>query len=350
MVEGRYGMKKIIAFILTVSLFVLPLVACAPIQRASHSVTYIEGYFHTECTIQSYAGDTRSEFDKIQEICRDYLSRYNKLLDKYFEYADVVNIMTLNKEAKNGPVEVSRELFDFLKYCKEIYTITTGETNVAMGAVLELWHDAREAEEKYLPSSEDLLYAAEHTSIDDLVLDEDNLTVYFSDPELSLDVGAVGKGYVAQLLKDKLEDMGVSGYVLNIGRNLCFVGERVGGYPFGVKIINPDLASSQKYIMRVEVADTSLVTSGDYENYFTFDGENYHHIIDKDTLLPSTHFSSVSIITDDSALADALSTALFCMTYEEGLALIEELGDVEALWVRRNGEILKSAGFDDYIA
>ncbi len=342
-------MKRIIALALTVSLLILSLVSCAPIQRASHSVTYIE-FFNTVCTIQSYANDTRADFDRVREVCHSYLSRYHKLLDIYNEYSGVVNVMTLNKTAKDGPVEVSSELFDFLAYCKQIYTITNGENNIAMGAVLKLWHDAREADEKYLPERAALEAAAEHTSIDSLVLDADAMTVYYSDPELSLDVGAIAKGYVAELLKEELEALGVTGYVLDIGKNLCLVGSRAGGYPFGVKIPNPDKTSSEKYITRVEIADTSLVTSGDYERFFTFEGENYHHIIDKDTLMPSTHFSSVSIITDDSALADALSTALFCMSYEEGKALIESLGDIEVLWVTREGEILKSKYFDIYIA
>lgn len=342
-------MKRIIAFALSVSLLVLSLVSCAPIQRASHSITYDE-YFNTVCTVQSYAEDTRSDFERVAELCQSYLSRYHKLLDIYYEYSGVVNVMTLNKTAKNAPVEVSRELFDFLVYCKQIYTITNGETNIAMGAVLKLWHDAREADEKYLPDRAALEAAGEHTSIDSLVLDADNLTVYYSDPELSLDVGAIAKGYVAELLKSELENMGITGYVLDIGKNLCLVGERAGGYPFGIKIPNPDKTSSEKYIVRVEIADTSLVTSGDYERFFTYEGKNYHHIIDKDTLMPSEYFSSVSVITDNSALADALSTALFSMTYDEGKALIERLGDIEALWVTREGEIFKSDGFDKYIA
>ena len=85
------------------------------------------------------------------------------------------------------------------------------------------------------------------------------------------------------------------------------------------------------------LSDTSCVTSGDYERYFTVDGVRYHHIIDPDTYMPATFFSSVTVIAPDSGLADALSTALFCMSYEEGLALVQEMDNVQVLWILADG-------------
>ena len=102
--------------------------------------------------------------------------------------------------------------------------------------------------------------------------------------------------------------------------------------------------------MIINIANTSCVTSGDYERYFTVDGVRYHHVIDKDTLMPSTFFSSVTIITKDSGLADALSTALFTMSYQDGLALVEKIGSVEVLWVARDGTQYKTKGLDSLVA
>ena len=85
------------------------------------------------------------------------------------------------------------------------------------------------------------------------------------------------------------------------------------------------------------LADTSCVTSGDYERFYSVDGKQYHHVIDKDTLMPSTYFRSVSIITENSGLADALSTALFSMSYEDGRALVDKIGNIDVLWISDDG-------------
>ena len=90
------------------------------------------------------------------------------------------------------------------------------------------------------------------------------------------------------------------------------------------------------------------MTSGDYERYYTVGGVRYHHIIDPDTSMPAAYFSSVSVFTSDSALADALSTALFCMSYEEGLALIRSIDNTDALWVTRDGAVYKTDGIAFY--
>ena len=96
----------------------------------------------------------------------------------------------------------------------------------------------------------------------------------------------------------------------------------------------------------VGLSSQAIVTSGNYERAYIVNGKSYHHIIDRETLMPSKGFDSVSIICNDSALGDGLSTALFCMSLEDGMALIESLDGVEALWLMSNGTIAKSSGFE----
>ncbi|MBQ5809193.1 MAG: FAD:protein FMN transferase, partial [Clostridia bacterium] len=138
-------------------------------------------------------------------------------------------------------------------------------------------------------------------------------------------------------------------YVLNIGGNVRCIGTRPTGSGWTTGITNPDKTSSEPFVCRIELKNVSCVTSGNYERFYTVDGKNYHHIIDKDTLYPSEHFALVSVICADSGLADGLSTALFCMSYEDGLALTESLEGVEVLWVRQNGERLTTPGFDNIL-
>ena len=261
----------------------------------------------------------------------------------------MTNLCSLNKAAGGEPLPVDRRLVDFLVYAKEMEALTDGEMNVMLGSVLRLWHDCREAAsenpaEASIPSEEELRRAAEHTDIAALEIDEEACTVRIADPEASLDVGALGKGYACERAAEYLESVGAAGYVLNIGGNIRCIGDRPGGSGWVTAIRDPDPAA-EGYACKIRIRDTACVTSGVYERFFTVHGQRYHHIIDKDTLYPAAYFSSLTVITRDSALADALSTALFCMPQERGMELIRNLGGVEALWIFPDGTQRSSPGF-----
>ena len=312
------------------------------------SQAYYE-YFDTVSTVISYRGDSTDEFSKNCEAVSALLMEYHRLFDIYYEYSGINNLKTVNKNAGVAPVKVDAKLIEFLLYAKQIYTQTDGATNIAMGSVLKLWHDAREVgtddpANAYVPSTDALTDAAAHTNIDNLIIDEENGTVFLSDPKMRLDVGALGKGYATEKAAQLLISRGVTSYVLNIGGNIRTIGAKVSGSGWVTGITNPDRTSEESFVCRVVIKDISLVTSGDYERFYVVDGKPYHHIIDPKTNMPAQYFSSVSIFTADSGLADALSTALFCMTYEEGLALIEKIGGVDVIWVSRDGEVKMTDG------
>jgi thiamine biosynthesis lipoprotein len=216
-----------------------------------------------------------------------------------------------------------------------------------MGSVLSLWHEAREMgadepESAAIPSKDALYEAALHTDVNSIVIDEESSTVYISDPKARIDVGAVAKGYATERAAELLILRGVRSYVLNVGGNIRTIGEKSKGKGWITGITNPDKSSKDSFSCKVSLSDTSLVTSGDYERFFIYGGEKYHHIIDPETNMPARYFSSVSIITKDSALADALSTALFCMSYEDGKRLAESIGDVGVIWIYSDGSLKKS--------
>ncbi len=309
-------------------------------------------FFDTVSYIYSYANDSEEDFEANCDGVSDILEEYHRLFDIYYEHSGVNNLKTLNLNAGKAPVKVDRKLIDFLLYAKELYATTNGEMNVMMGSVLSLWHDCREAAstapaQATIPTKEALDAAALHTDISLLEIDTVNSTVRIADPDARIDVGALGKGYATEMAAQYLKSKGVSGYVLNIGGNIRIVGHKPDGSGWGTGIKDPQNPS--QYAMKLTIANTSCVTSGDYERYFLVDGARYHHVIDKDTLMPSTYFRSVSIITEDSALADALSTALFTMSYEDGLALVNKLGGVEVLWIKTDGTQQYTPGFEALI-
>ncbi len=304
-------------------------------------------YFDTVSYIYDHSNGSDSEFDENCELASSLLSEYHRMLDIYNEYSGLNNICTINKNAGGDAVEVDERLTDFLLYAKEICSKTDGEVNIMMGSVLKLWREAREASlsassNTHIPASNELQNAAKHTSTELLVIDTENNTVRITDPDASIDVGALGKGYVAQKLADALFENGADAYVLDLGGNLKLIGTKPGGFGWMTGIRDPE--NTQNYAHKLTLANTSCATSGDYERYFTVDGKDYHHIIDKDTLMPAEHFSSVTVITPDSALADALSTALFCMSYEDGCEMLKKFDNVEVIWITRNGEKLLTDG------
>lgn len=305
-------------------------------------------FFDTVSYVYDYAGDSQAEFEQKCSAVSAVLDEYHKLFDIYYEYSGVVNLCTVNRNAGGEPLKVDEKLIDFLLYAKEIYTLTGGEMNVMMGAVLRPWHDCRTAAtenpgEASIPEESVLLEAAKHTDIASLEIDREASTVRISDPDARIDVGALGKGYATERAAQYLKSVNADGYVLNIGGNIRIIGTKPDGSGWLTGIKDPADPDSS-YAMKLTLANTSCVTSGVYERYFTVKGVRYHHIIDRDTLYPADYFSSISIITEDSGLADALSTALFCMSYEEGLKLVNALDGVDVLWITADGQMYYTDG------
>lgn len=351
-------MKKAVSIIMIFTLALLELSAFSGCEKKPEEKTkfnnYYFDYFDTATTVSGYAS-SQEEFDAVCEDVKALLSEYHRLFDIYNRYTDVNNLATINDldNGKHTKVTVDKKIIDMLTFAKEMHQKTNGNVNVAMGSVLSIWHNYRNngldnpAEAK-LPPMELLKEAAKHTNIDDLIIDSENNTVFLADPEMTLDVGAIAKGYAVEQVAKSLEEKGVTGYLLNVGGNVKTIG-LANGEKWKAGIENPDRDDKEKpFIEYVKVAGESIVTSGVYQRYYVVNGENYHHIIDPATLMPGTNYRSVSVITKDSGLGDGMSTALFIMSYEEGKELVESLENVEAMWVMPDGELKYSSGFENY--
>ena len=313
---------------------------------------YSFDYFDTVTTITGYA-ESKEAFDAVAEEILGELSEYHRLFTIYHRFEGMENLCTVN-ELVNGQhrtVTVDRRIVDLLLYAKEMYTLTGGRVNVAMGSVLSIWHQYRtdglnDPASAKLPPMDKLSAAAAHTDIQNLIIDESASTVTLADPEMTLDVGAIAKGYAVEMVAQSLENKGISGYILNVGGNVRAVGGKPDGTDWTVGIEDP--LGGEEYIAYLSLSDESLVTSGSYQRYYIVDGKRYHHIIHPDTLMPAEGYLSVSVLTPHSGSGDALSTALFSMTLEEGMALIASLPDTEAQWVLPDGTKRCSDGWASY--
>jgi len=239
-------------------------------------------------------------------------------------------------------------VIEFLKDCKEFYEVTDKAVNVAMGSVLRLWHDARteglrDPVNSALPDKDKLKEASTHMGFEHIVIDEEASTVYISDPECSLDVGAIAKGWATQ----KVAENAPEGLLISVGGNVCATGPKdESGTPWVIGVQDPD--DNQKNLHTIYFQTGAVVTSGDYQRYYVVDGEKYHHIIDPATGMPSTYWRAVTIVCQDSGVADALSTALFLLPLEEGKALLERY-DAQAIWIDKNGREYTTPGFEEMI-
>lgn len=344
---------KALLLALSILIGVLPLSSCGGKEKFTE---YSFDYFDTVTTVIGY-GTTRDEFDEVCSEVFSTLSEYHKLFDIYTRYEGYENLCTVNQlvNGAHREVRVDGKIIDLLLFCKQIYELTDGQTNVAMGSVLSIWHQYREAGEKNvlsatLPPEELLAEAAKHTDISSVVIDEQSSTVYISDPDALLDVGAVAKGYAVEMVARELEARGVKGFLINCGGNVRAVGEKPDGSLWTVGVNNPIEGSTAENLGVLSLKNQCLVSSGSYQRFYIVNGKSYHHIIDRETLMPAEGFLQVSVVAEDSGLADGLSTALFCMSRERGEELIAGLAGVEALWVLESGEIIKSQGFDSYIS
>jgi len=309
--------------------------------------------FNTVSKIVGYT-ESRQEFEKQAQFVYDRLKEYHELYDIYNDYEGINNIKTINDNAGIAPVKVDTRIIDLIEYSKQWHNKTNGKLNIALGAVLKIWHRYRtegneNPEEARLPSMEELTRASEHTDIDKVIIDEKASTVYLSDPEMSLDVGAIAKGYAVERVCLEAEEQGVKSLLISVGGNVRAIGSKnEEGDPWTVGVQNPEGKGSED-IQTVNIKDNSLVTSGNYERYYTVDGKNYHHIINPDTLFPAEYFTAITIICRDSGMADALSTSVYTMPFEQGLEFIESLPETDAMWVFNDGEIKYSSHFLDYV-
>ena len=348
----KYRINKIIIPLLIAALFLCGCTAKEQTPAGDFKLRpYQETYmtlFDTLTVVKGYAESEEAFKDALKPFYEEFLLCH-ELFDIYNDYPSLSNIKTINDNAGIAPVNVDEHIISLLKFCKEVHEMTDGAVDVTLGAMLSIWHDAREAsstnpDKAYLPNMDELSAAMVHVGFDKVVIDEAASTVFLTDKDARLDVGAIAKGYAIQLASEKLPE----GYLISVGGNVVATGGKEGGNtPWAVGVRDPN-GDADDYIEIVTLLKGSVVTSGDYQRYYSLDGKNYHHIIDPETLMPGSYWRSVTILADDSGLADALSTALFLMDRESGEELVLSCG-AEALWIGIDGSEYYTQGFSERI-
>ena len=337
--------KRLLTLLLCLVLTPLSALGEGEVKRYNASMLNL---FNT-VTIITGCDDSIADFRALAQGIHDELEEYHQLYDIYNTYEGMNNLKTVNDMAGVAPVEVDGRIIELLLFCRDMQEKTGGLVDVTMGSVLSLWHEARVygidcPEEAYLPEEAALREAALHTGFDKLIIDEAASTVFLTDAQARLDVGAIGKGYAVEQVCRSLPE----GILLSVGGNIRASGENpMTGESWTAGVQDPE-GSQNDYLHVLEVDGISIVTSGDYQRYYTVDGVRYGHIIDPRTLYPTGLWRAVCILAPDSGVADALSTALYLLPVEEGQKLLDDFG-AEALWIAEDGTQVFSEGFERYI-
>ncbi len=241
-------------------------------------------------------------------------------------------------------LDVSDETAELISLARKYYELSGGRFDVTAEPLVKLWNINGGG---YFPTDKERISAMALVDGDGLLLE--GKRAYLTREGMGITFGAVAKGYIADKVKTVLTQRGVTSAVVNLGGNVLIIGTKPDGSPFRVGIQDP-LGKSGEVIRFIDAADETLVSSGVYERYFTYEGKKYHHILDPFTGMPAeSGVSGVTVICESSADADALSTVCLLMGQERGLELIESLPGVEAVFVSEDGAVTASSGAKDRI-
>lgn len=280
-----------------------------------------------------------------QSIIDDAFTLIRDLEDTLSVHIAKSDLYNLKENAGATPVTVSPITYSIISDSTSYSLLTDGLFDVTAGPLIDLW--AIDPPNGHVPTAEELdtaLDLIDYTKID---FQEDN-RIYI-DKDMIINLGAIAKGSIADEVKTQLMASGVKSSLINLGGNVLLLGSKPDGSDFSIGIQNPfDLRGS--YPMTVALSDVAVVSSGDYERFFVFEGQEYHHILDTHTGYPAqTNIKQVSIIAPTSQMADALSTSVLLLGLKDGLALIDSLDGVEAIFITKDKKIYITNALRDKI-
>jgi thiamine biosynthesis lipoprotein len=290
----------------------------------------------TVVTISIYDDITEDEAEKIIEECFDRISELQNILDVYTPGSDLYRI---KENAGIEPTEVSDETIDIIDYSIYFSEISDGKFDVSAGPLIDLWHI--DPPDGYVPTTEELELILPLVNYQYINIDKTENTVYLDKEDMIINLGAIAKGYIADDIKDLLLSLGINNAIINLGGNVLLVGDNVDEQGYAVGIQNPGSLQGE-YIGSIKLFDDSIVTSGNYERVFEDeDGNLYHHILDPDTGFPSNQgLQQVTIITDKSVDADALSTTFFLLGIDKSIEYIDNTEkEIMAIFVTEDNVI-----------
>lgn len=283
----------------------------------------------------SFTVIVEEDLNKAHKIIDDGISeviRIEKMISSWDKNSETSRINALaGKEA----VKVPYELFALIRRSKKISMLSDGYFDISFGALNNLWDFS--GDQLSPPSSDRIMERLALVNFRNIELNQNDTSVFLTKVGMKIGFGAIGKGYAANRAKMIMELNGAASGVVNAGGDLITWGKKSSTEDWSIGIQDPK--HKENVIMSLSISNKSVVTSGNYERYFEFEGNRYCHIIDPKTGWPVKNLASVTIISPDAEMGDALATTVFVLGLERGMKLVNRLAEVEAIIVDEMNEI-----------
>lgn len=280
-------------------------------------------------------GEDEKRLEKALDEAFAEMSRVEQIFSNHIASSEISQL-----SAATEPLVLSLETVALLKRGQQIALQSSGAFDMTLGAVKKLWNI--ENNRSRIPTAEELADALEGTGSGALVID--GTEVRKARAGIMVDLGGIAKGYAVDQAVRKLREYGVRSATVNAGGDIRLLGDK-NGQPWRIGIQHP--RQQDALLLTLKVKDQAVVSSGDYERFFEFNGVRYHHIFDPASGRPARQCQSVTVVADDAASADALATAAFVLGPVDGLKLLEDLPGVEGLVVAIDGSVLKTSGLPE---
>ncbi|MDD2980386.1 MAG: FAD:protein FMN transferase [Hespellia sp.] len=318
-------MKRFLAILLCIC----TLTSLTGCQRtvSSEPISVQDMLFDTIISIKIWGTDDTALLDHCIEMCK----KYEQTLSRTIPDSEISQI----NNAGGSPVKVSEETAAVIKKGLEYGDLSDGRFDITIAPLSILWDFKNNT--GVVPSETDITEARSHVNYKNVTVDGNTVTL--SDPKAAIDLGGIAKGYIADQLKKYLESKNVTSGLISLGGNIVTIGSKIDGSDFNIGIQKP-FDEQNSAITSVQVSDKSVVSSGVYERYFKVDDKLYHHILNPSTGYPyDNNLLEVTILSEQSVDGDALSTTCFAMGLEEGMALIDSMDGIEAIFVTDDYEL-----------
>lgn len=328
--------KNILIKVLIFTLFLPILISCS--KKTIEPISKTEFVIGTICTIKIY--DNRYE-----QILQKAFNRIKNIENKMSINTDKSEVLSISQKSGNSYVKVSDDTFHVIRKGKEYSIISNGNFDISIGPLVKLWGIGTDYAK--VPSEEEIHSVLPLINYNNVLLDNTKKKVLLKEKDMLIDLGAIAKGYAADEASKILKSNGVEHAIINLGGNILTIGNNPNGSPWNIGIQNP-FSARGNIIGSLKVIDKSIVTSGIYERYIENQEKKYHHILNPKTGYPyENDIAGITIITPSSLDADALSTITFSKGVSEGMSFIEDLQNVEAIFVTKEKDIYITSGLKD---
>ncbi|MEW6380835.1 MAG: FAD:protein FMN transferase [bacterium] len=324
-----------LALALALSLVVWLIPSCGPLSSSSSRIfqkdRFLMGTLVTITVVSNRKDQAMAAMDRAFQVMQDIENQASKRIPGSLT-------SRINQAAGRSDIPVTPDYLEMIKRSIEYSKLTQGAFDITVGAVTELYHF--EDGQGVLPDPEAIRQKLPLVGYRNIRLDEERRTVGLAKAGAMIDLGGVAKGFAVNKAVKSLREDGITAGIVNAGGDIRLFGCKPGHKLWNIGIQHP--RQSDKVIASLEITDKSIVTSGDYERFFIQDTIRYHHILDPQTGQSARGCQSVTIVSETAT--DAMSTGIFVLGPEKGMALIESLPDIEGVIIDREGKALVSSG------